>query len=331
LPIIVYGLMTDHEGRPIAVDVYRGNTGDPSTVVDQVNKLRERFHLSRVVLVGDRGMLTQPQIEKLKAYPQMGWITALTSVAIRGLLAEGSLQLSLLDKQNLVEIQSREYPGERLMVCYNPLLAEERKRKREELLAATEKALTRIVKEVERRKQKPLTATDIALKLGKVLGRYKMGKHFAHQIEDRKLSWWRRVEMIEQEAKLDGIYVIRTSETAEQLSAADTVRGYKSLAQVERAFRSLKGLDLLIRPIRHRTEERVPAHIFYACWPTTWSGICDACGRLCCLRTRNFLNSVNDAIRFCPLAARNQHTSKSSRTKQPTDYRYRASPLCSPT
>jgi transposase len=262
LPIIVYGLMTDHEGRPIAVDVYRGNTGDPSTVVDQVNKLRERFHLSRVVLVGDRGMLTQPQIEKLKAYPQMGWITALTSVAIRGLLAEGSLQLSLLDKQNLVEIQSREYPGERLMVCYNPLLAEERKRKREELLAATEKALTRIVKEVERRKNKPLTATDIALKLGKVLGHYKMGKHFAHQIEDRKLSWWRRVEMIEQEAKLDGIYVIRTSETAEQLSAADTVRGYKSLAQVERAFRSLKGLDLLIRPIRHRTEERVPAHIF---------------------------------------------------------------------
>src|SRR5580692_2546547 len=262
LPIIVYGLMTDHEGRPIAVDVYRGNTGDPTTVVDQVNKLRERFGLSRVVLVGDRGMLTQPQIEKLKAYPQMGWITALTSVAIRGLLAEGSLQLSLLDETNLVEMQSPDYPGERLMVCYNPLLAEERKRKREDLLSATEKVLTRIVKQVERRKKKLLTATEIAFKVGKVLGRYKMGKHFAHQIEDGKLSWSRRVEMIEQEAKLDGIYVIRTSETAEQLSAADTVGGYKSLAQVERAFRSLKGLDLLIRPIRHRTEERVPAHIF---------------------------------------------------------------------
>src|SRR5450755_3363508 len=262
LPIIVYGLMTDHEGRPIAVDIYRGNTGDPSTVVDQVNKLRERFHLSRVVLVGDRGMLTQPQIEKLKAYPQMGWITALKSVAIRGLLVEGSLQLSLLDEKNLVEMQSPDYPGERLMVCYNPLLAEERKRKREDLLSATEKVLTRIVKQVERRKKKLLTATEIAFKVGKVLGRYKMGKHFAHQIEDGKLSWSRRVEMIEQEAKLDGIYVIRTSETAEQLSAADTVRGYKSLAQVERAFRSLKGLDLLIRPIRHRTEERVPAHIF---------------------------------------------------------------------
>ena len=262
LPIIVYGLMTNGEGCPVAVEVYAGNTGDPTTVVDQVNKLRARFQLSRVVLVGDRGMLTQPQIDKLKAHPHMGWITALTSVAIRGLLGEGALQLSLLDEKNLIEIQSAHYPGERLMVCYNPLLAEERKRKREELLQATEKALSRIVKEVERRKQKPLTATEIALKVGKVLGKYRVSKHFTQTIEQGKLSWSRRGETIEQEAKLDGIYVIRTSETAEQLSAADTVRGYKSLAQVERAFRSLKGLDLLIRPIRHRTEERVPAHIF---------------------------------------------------------------------
>src|SRR5260370_27223990 len=157
----------------------------------------------------------------------MGWVTALTSVAISGLLAEGSLQLSLLDEKNLVEMQSREYPGERLMVCYNPLLAEERKRKREELLAATEKALTRIVKEVERRKQKPLTATDIALKLGKVLGHYKMGKHFAHQIEDRKLSWWRRVEMIEQEAKMGGVYVISHNQKPEQISAGGSMRAYE--------------------------------------------------------------------------------------------------------
>src|SRR6266481_4305431 len=262
LPIIVYGLMTDSEGRPIAVDVYRGNTGDPTTVVDQVQKLRERFHLTRVVLVGDRGMLTQPQIEKIKAHPEMGWITALTTMAIRGLLAEGSLQLSLLDEKNLVEIESPGYPGERLMVCYNPLLAEERKRKREDLLAATEKALTRIVKEVERRKKKRLSATTIALKVGKVLGQYKMAKHFEHQIEEGKLSWSQRVESIEQEAKLDGIYVIRTSEAAERFSAAEVVRGYKSLALVERAFRSLKGLDLLIRPIHHRSQERVPTHIF---------------------------------------------------------------------
>lgn len=262
LPLIVYGLMTDGEGRPMAVEVYAGNTGDPTTVVEQVNKLRQRFGLSRVVLVGDGGMLTQPQIDKRKAHPEMGWITALTSVAIRGLLAEGWLQLSLLDEKNLVEMQSPHYPGERLMVCYNPLLAEERKGKREELLAATEKALRRIGKEVERRTQRRLRATEIALKVGKVLGHYKMSKHFQHQIEDGKLSWSRREERIAEEAKLDGIYVIRTSEKAEQLSAADAVRGYKSLAQVERAFRSLKSLDLLIRPIRHRTEARVPAHIF---------------------------------------------------------------------
>ena len=263
LPIIVYGLMTDGEGRPIAGKVYAGNTGDPTTVVDQVNQLRQRCGLSRVVLVGDRGMLTQPQMDKLKADAQMGWITVLTRVAIRGLLAEGWLPLWLLDKKNLVEIQSPHYPGERLMVCYNPVLAEERKRKREELIAATEKALSRIGKEVERRTQKPLTATEIALKVGKVLGHYKMGQHFQHTIEDGKLSWSRRVQTIAEEAKLDGIYVIRTSEKAEQLSAADAVRGYKSLAQVERAFRSLQSLDLLIRPIRHRTEERVPAHIFF--------------------------------------------------------------------
>lgn len=262
LPIIVYGLLTDIEGRPVAVEVYPGNTADPSTLLDQVDKLRQQFHLARVVLVGDRGMLTQPKIEKLKQHAGMGWITALTSLAIQRLVAEGTLQLSLFDEKNLLEIQSAEYPGERLMACYNPLLAEERKRKREDLLQSTEKALTRIGKEAERRKHKPLSATEIALKVGKVLGRYKMGKHFEHKIEEGKLSWERKREAIEQEAKLDGVYVIRTSETAEQLSAGDTVRGYKSLSQVERGFRCLKSLDLRIRPIHHRTEERVPAHIF---------------------------------------------------------------------
>jgi transposase len=262
LPIIVYGLLTDSEGAPVAVETYRGNTGDPTTVPDQVNKLRAEFHLSRVVLVGDRGMLTEPKIEKLKEQPGMGWITALTSVAIRRLVAEGSLQLSLFDEKNLVEIQSPEYPGERLMGCYNPLLAEERRRKREALLQATEKALRRIVHEAERRKHKLLSATEIALKVGKVLGRYKMGKHFESTIEAGKLSWQRKLAAIEQEAKLDGVYVVRTSEGEEQLSAEQTVRGYKSLSQVERAFRCLKSIDLRIRPIRHRTEERVPAHIF---------------------------------------------------------------------
>ena len=262
LPIIVYGVMTDGEGRPIAVQVYPGNTGDPTTVADQLEKLRDRFQLSRVVLVGDRGMLTQPQIDKMKRHPGLGWITALTSVAVRGLLEGGALQLSLLDQTNLAEITSPDYPGERLMVCHNPLLEEERGRKRRELLEATEKALAKVSKQVERRTKKPLKEAEIALKVGKVLGRYKMSKHFLYTIGEGKFQWSRREQTIEQEAKLDGIYVIRTSESAERLSAADTVRSYKSLAQVERAFRTLKGVDLLVRPIRHRTEDRVPAHIF---------------------------------------------------------------------
>jgi transposase/ribosomal protein L35 len=262
LAIIVYGVMTNGEGCPVAVEVYAGNTGDPTTVAEQIEKLRQRFGLLQVVLVGDRGMLTQPQINKLKDHPGLGWITALTSVAIRELVTQGALQLSLLDEKNLAEITSPEYPGERLMVCHNPLLEQERKRKREELLAATEKHLEKIQREVERRKKKPLAADQIGVKVGKVLGRYKMGKHFVYEIGENHFTWKRRPESMEQEAQLDGIYVLRTSEPAERLSAEDTVRSYKSLAEVERAFRCLKGVDLLVRPIRHRTEERVPAHIF---------------------------------------------------------------------
>ena len=262
LPIIVYGVMTDEAGRPVAVQVYAGNTGDPSTVSDQVEKLRQRFGLERVVLVGDRGMLTPPQINKLRQHPGMGWITALTSGAIRELVQKGSLQLSLLDEQNLAEISSPDYPGERLVVCHNPLLEEERGRKRQALLEATEKSLTKIAKEVARRKKKPLKAAEIGLKVGKVLGRYKVGKHFECRIGEGSFQWSRRQDSIAQEEKLDGIYVLRTSEPAARLSAEDTVRSYKSLAEVERAFRCLKGIDLLVRPIRHRTQERVPAHIF---------------------------------------------------------------------
>jgi transposase len=262
LPIIVYGVMTDGEGRPIAVEVYAGNTGDPTTVSDQVEKLRQRFGLERVVLVGDRGMLTQPQIDKLQKHPGFGWITALRSGAIRELVQTGALQLSLLDQKNLAEITAPDYPGERLIVCYNPLLEEERARKRRGLLEATAKSLEKIRKEVTRRKKKPLTAAEIGLKVGKVLGHYKVGKHFDCRIGEGSFAWSRCQDAIEQEAKLDGIYVLRTSEPAERFSAEDTVRSYKSLAEVERAFRCLKGVDLLVRPIRHRTEDRVPAHIF---------------------------------------------------------------------
>ncbi len=262
LPIIVYGVMTNGQGCPVAVSVYPGNTGDPTTVADQIEKLRERFGLSRVVMVGDRGMLTQPQIDKLKQHPGFGWITALTSTAIRKLVSQGALQLSLLDQKNLAEISAPDYPGERLMVCHNPVLEEQRRRKREALLKASEKNLEKIGKEVARRKKKPLTAAEIGLKVGKVLGQYKMGKHFECKIGEGSLAWNRRAESIEQEEKLDGIYVLRTSEPVERLSAEETVRSYKSLAEVERAFRCLKGIDLLVRPIRHRTEDRVPAHIF---------------------------------------------------------------------
>jgi transposase len=262
LPIILYGVMTNGAGCPLAVSVYAGNTGDPTTVADQIEKLREKFGLQRMVMVGDRGMLTQPQIEKLKAHPGLGWITALTSTAIRELVEQGALQLSLLDQKNLAEISAPDYPGERLMVCHNPVLGEQRRRKRQALLEATEKSLEKIGKEVARRKKKLFTAAEIGVKVGKVLGRYKMGKHFECQISEGHFTWSRRGESIGQEEKLDGIYVLRTSEPAEQLSAEDTVRNYKSLAEVERAFRCLKGIDLLVRPIRHRTEDRVPAHIF---------------------------------------------------------------------
>jgi transposase len=262
LPIIVYGVMTNGEGCPVAVSVYAGNTGDPTTVADQIEKLRKRFGWQRVVMVGDRGMLTQPQINKLKQLPGWGWITALTSTAIQELVEQGALQLSLLDQKNLAEITAPDYPGERLMVCHNPVLGEQRRRKREALLAATEKSLEKIRKEAARRKKKPFKAAEIGLKVGKVLGRYKMGKHFECTIGEGSFVWSRRAESIAQEEKLDGIYVLRTSEPAERLSAEDTVRGYKSLAEVERAFRCLKGIDLLVRPIRHRTEDRVPAHIF---------------------------------------------------------------------
>src|SRR6516225_8309168 len=255
-------VMTDGEGRPVSVQVYPGNTADPKTVVDQVEKLRQKFGLSRVVLVGDRGMLTQPQIDKIKRHAGWGWITALTSVAIRSLVKQGALQLSLLDEKNLVEIASPDYPGERLMACYNPLLAEERDRKRRELLEATEKGLRKISQEVARRKKKLLKAAEIGLKVGKVLGRYKMGKHFDCTIGEGSFQWARREDSIQQEAKLDGIYVIRTSESQARLSPEATVRSYKSLSEVERAFRCLKGMDLRVRPIHHRTEERVPAHIF---------------------------------------------------------------------
>jgi len=254
-PIIVYGVLTDTEGHPFSVEVYPGNTGDATTVPGQVKKLRERFGLSRVVLVGDRRMLTEKQIAQLKQHPELGWISALKAGAIRQLVEAGALQLSLFDQQNLVEIHTALYPDERLVACFNPLLAEERKRKREELLQATEKELEAIRQQVARRKKKILRKEEIALKVGRVVNRFKMAKHFELTIEDGRFHAQRREEQIREEGLLDGVYVIRTSESKGN-------RHYKNLANVERAFRCWKGMDIRVRPIYLRTEEHVRAHIF---------------------------------------------------------------------
>jgi len=259
-PIIVYGVLTDGEGRPVAVEVYPGNTGDPTTVPDQVEKLRARFGLSRVVLAGDRGMLTQTQIETLKEHPELGWISALRSEAIRQLIAKGTLARSLFDEVNLAEIHSPDFPDERLVACYNPLLADERGRRREELLAATEKELEKLSRQVARRTKRPMPQAEIALKAGRFINRFKMAKHIRLTIAEGTFAWQRDQESIQRETQLDGIYVIRTSESEKRVSAEDGVRSYKLLANVEQTFRSLKS-QLTVRPIRHRIDDRVRAHI----------------------------------------------------------------------
>ena len=261
LPIIVYGALTDADGRPIAVQVYPGNTGDPKTVPDQVEALTKRFGLSRVVLVGDRGMLTQTQIDCLKKHPGLGWISALRSGSIRRLLAKGHLVRTHLKTERLAEISSPEFPGERLVACYNPQLAEQRRQKRQDLLTATEAELETLATSVARPKNQPETVAEIGVRAGKIINHYKVAKHFALTIREGHLGWTRKDEAITNEEMLDGIYVIRTSEPAERLTAADGVRSYKRLGLVEQAFRCLKGIDLLVRPIHHRTPDRVRAHI----------------------------------------------------------------------
>ncbi|SIN68807.1 Transposase [Singulisphaera sp. GP187] len=260
-PIIVYGVLTDVDGRPVAVQVYPGNTGDPTTVPDQIETLTKRFGLSRVVLVGDRGMLTQTQIDVLKKYPALGWISALRSGAIRRPLAEGHLIRPDLEAERLAEISSPEFPGERLVACYNPQLAVQRRQKREALMAATQAELEELAASVRRPTARPETAAAIGVRVGKIINHYKMAKHFKMTIIDGHLEWSRMETEIQNEEQLDGIYVIRTSEPAERLTAADGVRSYKRLTLVEQAFRCLKGIDLLVRPIHHRVADRVRAHI----------------------------------------------------------------------
>lgn len=262
-PQIVYGMLCTREGLPIAIEVFEGNTADPATLKSQIDKVKSRFGIKRVVLVGDRGMITAARIRDDLKVSSLDWITCLRAPQIQALAREdGPLQLSLFDERDLAEITSPDFPGERLIVCRNRELAKERARKREALLVATERELARVQLQVRRKGSSLRTAAEIGLAVGEVVNAKKMAKHFALDICDGHFSWARKVDQIAAEAKLDGIYVVRTSVPAEDLSTAHAVQAYKDLARVERAFRSMKTIDLEIRPIRHWNAERVRAHVF---------------------------------------------------------------------
>jgi hypothetical protein len=258
---IIFGLLCASDGCPVAVEVFEGNTGDPSTLAAQVAKLKQRFHLDHVVLVGDRGMITEARVETVLKPAGLDWITALRAPTIRTLLEQGAFQLSLFDERDLAEVTSADFPDDRLVVCRNPWLAAERARKRLDLLAATEADLRKVAKAVAR-KTKPLRGADkIGLAAGAVLNRHKVAKHFILTITDDTFGFDRNTEAIEAEGRLDGFYVIRTNLDKTTLATSDVVRVYKSLSQAERAFRSIKTVDLEIRPIHHRLSDRVRAHV----------------------------------------------------------------------
>jgi hypothetical protein len=255
-----YGLLTDARGCPVAVSVHEGNTADSQTFMPEVQRLRQSFGIARMVMVGDRGMIAQKAIDALRDSEGIGWITALKSASIRVLVEQGQLQLGLFDERNLLELSSPDYPGERLVACRNPQLAKLRAHKREELLCATEKNLEKIKARVDAAKL--AGQATIGVHVGKIVNQYKVGKHFALSIGNAAFTFQRQHDSIAGEAALDGVYIIRTSVPAAQMDAPDCVRNYKSLANVERAFRSLKTIDLKVRPIHHHLADRVRAHIF---------------------------------------------------------------------
>ena len=259
---IVLGLLCSVQGCPIAVEVFEGNTADPKTLASQIAKVRTRFGLSRVVIVGDRGMITEARLrDDLRCEQGIEWITALRAPAIRKLVQNASLQLSLFDEKDLAEISDPDYPDERLVVCKNPLLAYERARKREDLLQATEKKLNKVVEATMRQMRRLKGKEKIALRVGKILDQFKMAKHFCFEIQEESFRYCRNQETITSESSLDGIYVIRTSLSQDEMSTADTVRAYKGLSRAERAFRILKSIDLQIRPIFHWTSNRIKSHV----------------------------------------------------------------------
>jgi len=254
-----YGLLTDARGCPVAVSVHEGNVSDSATFLTEVQRVRESFGIGELVMVGDRGMIGHKAIAELREMEGVGWITALKTSSIRALLESGQLQLGLFDERNLIEVASPDYPGERLVVCRNPQLAKLRAHKREDLLAGTEKSLQAIQARVQAGRLRGMDA--IGLRVGRVVNQYKVAKHFELTIEERSFTFERKYEAIAEEAALDGIYIIRTSVQAQRMDAPECVRNYKALANVERAFRSLKTVDLKVRPIHHRTADRVRAHI----------------------------------------------------------------------
>ena len=255
-----FGLVTDDEGRPISVSVYSGNTADPSTVQDQVKKLKDDFGIDRVVFVGDRGMVTQTQIDSFIEQGDVDWITALKSVSLKKLKTEGVLQLGLFDERELFEFESEHYPKDRLVACRNPDLMKRRAKKRQSMIDATKVELEKIKKTI--RTGRLRGKDNIGVRVGRVINKYKVAKHFKLDICDQKLGYRVRKDSVAAEAGLDGIYVIRTSLCAEAMSAEDTVRNYKRLARVEKSFRAMKTIDLKVRPIYHYAENRVRAHIF---------------------------------------------------------------------
>jgi hypothetical protein len=259
---IVYGLLCDRAGRPIAIEVFDGDVADPTTLSAQVDRLKRRFSLKRVVLVGDRGMITAARLREDLQPAGLDWITTLRAPQIQALVEGGALQMSLFDERDLAEISAPDYPGERLIVCRNPLLAAERARKREDLLAATERGLSRIAVATGRRHGALRGEAAIGMAVGAVIDRHKMAKHFDLKIADDSFSYRRKPDSIAAEARLDGLYVVRTSLPADAMSAAHAVGAYKALARVERAFRALKSIDLAIRPVHHWIEPRVRAHVF---------------------------------------------------------------------
>jgi transposase len=255
-----YGLLAGSGGCPVAVSVYEGNVGDPKTLLPEVCKVREEFGVKQMVLAGDRGMISQKQIDVVRDVDGIDWITALKSGGIRKLAEGGALQLGLFDERNLFEVYSEEYPGERLVACRNGELAQLRSRKRASMIESTKKELEKVCGMAGRGKMKG--RDKIGVRVGKVVNKYKMAKHFELDIRDDGFDFELNEQSVAAEAALDGVYVIRTSLSAQRMEAADVVRSYKNLSNVERAFRSLKSIDLLVRPIRHRTEDRVRAHIF---------------------------------------------------------------------